>query len=313
MVRNAAIRWRLMAAALAVAVGVSLCAAPGQQTAEPVGPVGGEEGSAVLLDRQPVPITPPVSAAPVKGRQQLPPDLPIVDRRCRMKIDSESGWAVLEFENAPTLAPLGPHRVLPCQRLESMEQLLAKDPGVVFRVSGEVTVYQRQAHILPRTLGVETAAAMPGAAAPAPVQPAPPAEAAADDAAASSEGLIKVLTRNRPAKPVLMPAAHEELAPDTQSVAPPPEEQAAPDRPGIVVDRLVRAVRGADGPWWEVRFESDNTLSERPLRLLPCRLLEQAQRAPGRIVITGEITFYKGRTYLLLRKVLPERDMGQLQ
>ena len=59
------------------------------------------------------------------------------------------------------------------------------------------------------------------------------------------------------------------------------------------------------------RFESDNTLADEPIRLLPCKLLQKAKRRGGRLRISGEITRYQGRRYLLLRKVLPERRMGQ--
>jgi len=87
----------------------------------------------------------------------------------------------------------------------------------------------------------------------------------------------------------------------------------------MAVDRLVRVVKAADGNWWEVRFESDNTGREPPMRLLPCKRLAAAQQAlqsarRNRIVqfrITGVITLYKGRRYLLLRKLLPEHQMDQ--
>jgi len=258
---------------------------------------------------------------PSKKAQASPSDLPIVDRRCRMRVDPENGWAILEFENASGLATLGPHRILPCRRLERLEQLAAKDPAVVFRVSGEVAIFQRQAYILPRTLAVDSPLAN-AQASPATLSPSaatgktaakPVADEPASDAnASSSEGVMRALTRNRPAKPVLMAAGGAELIPETQSVAPLPEASAASERTAMVVARVVRAFRGSDPAWWEARFESDNTLLDRPMRLLPCRLLERAQKTPGRLNVTGEITYYKGRAYLLLRKLLPERDMGQL-
>jgi hypothetical protein len=314
MVEKAA-TWRCLAAAI-VAAAVMLSAAWAQQAPSPLTPAGQGETPTVLLDRPSVPITPPTSAARVKAASAPLSDLPIVDRRCRLRQAPESGWAVLKFEDVPPQPSLGPHRVLPCQRLERMEQLIAGEAGAVFRVTGEVMIYQHQAYVLPRTISLETAGEKPQGSGftPASTPPQAPSKPVADEpAASSSEGVLRELTRNRPAKPLLTPVPREESSSDTQSVAPTAEESAVSDRPGLMVDRLARAVRGADGEWWEVRFESDNTLRERPMRLLPCRLLEQAQKAPGRIVISGEITHYKGRAYLLLRKVLPERDMGQLQ
>jgi hypothetical protein len=91
-----------------------------------------------------------------------------------------------------------------------------------------------------------------------------------------------------------------------------------------------------------VRFYADNTLQEPPLRLLPCTELERATKAASganapaankpasgvntaannmaagsptttkKFRISGELSEYKGRRYLLLRKVQVERDMGQL-
>ena len=86
-----------------------------------------------------------------------------------------------------------------------------------------------------------------------------------------------------------------------------------------MADRLVRILPEKKAGWWVAAFEGDNTLREAPLRLLPCRFLERAENAVGnskdtgvRFRVSGEVTTYKARRYLLLRKLLPERDMGQL-
>ena len=86
-----------------------------------------------------------------------------------------------------------------------------------------------------------------------------------------------------------------------------------------MADRLVRVLLTKNVGWTVAAFEGDNTLREAPVRLLPCALLERAEGAAGAVPLTGtrfrvsgEITTYKGRRYLLLRKLLPERDMGQL-
>lgn len=64
-------------------------------------------------------------------------------------------------------------------------------------------------------------------------------------------------------------------------------------------------------------YEADAaSLSEPPLILLPCLKLERmealAAKKPNAVfAITGEVTVYHGKGYLLLRKVMRHRDMGQ--
>jgi len=120
---------------------------------------------------------------------------------------------------------------------------------------------------------------------------------------------------------------------DLPSVAPITGQQLNKDRGRVLVDRLVtirgpkadfgsfsHGGAGASDDWWEARFVSDNTLQDQPIRLLPCKLLQVAeslharQRWGGdtaRFRVSGLITNYKGKQYLLLRKVVVERDMGQ--
>ena len=79
-----------------------------------------------------------------------------------------------------------------------------------------------------------------------------------------------------------------------------------------VIDRLVRLTPEPKKPWMLARFEADNTLHQPPLRLLPCRMLEIAEQTASRsrvLRVTGRIYVYKGRRYLLLLKVLSERDL----
>ena len=85
-----------------------------------------------------------------------------------------------------------------------------------------------------------------------------------------------------------------------------------------MVDRVVRIVKCRDGDWWEAHFQSDNTLREPPLRIHPSLMLVRAQslsRAMGladlKLRISGQITYYRGRRFLLLRKLLKQRNMGQ--
>ncbi len=83
-----------------------------------------------------------------------------------------------------------------------------------------------------------------------------------------------------------------------------------------VINRMGRLGKDAKGTLLFV-YEADATdLSEPPLILLPCRKLEQmellvAKKPNVKFMVTGEVTVYHGKGYLLLRKVMLHRDMGQ--
>ena len=86
----------------------------------------------------------------------------------------------------------------------------------------------------------------------------------------------------------------------------------------MLMDRLGRVVPG--DPWWSLAFEDRGTgVEEKPVRLLQNRLLENALAISGTgtkarvILVSGETTEYKGTNYLLLRKVLARRDMGNFR
>lgn len=86
----------------------------------------------------------------------------------------------------------------------------------------------------------------------------------------------------------------------------------------FVVDRPGRIVR--EGEWWSFVFESaDGGGDERPLLLLPnqqVELMEQTSASGTRSVVfmvSGEVTSYHGRNYVLVRKVLLRRDTGNLR
>ncbi|HUT56990.1 MAG TPA: hypothetical protein VNA25_03835 [Phycisphaerae bacterium] len=141
------------------------------------------------------------------------------------------------------------------------------------------------------------------------------------DGAPSADDIMRMLSREKPGKTVsvrLISGASESSS--QPSVAPLPAAGALPSgRGAMVVDRVVRIFPERAGGWWAINFEGDNTLREPPIRLLPCKLLEEAEEdidpgspRPVKFRVSGEITHYKGRRYLLLRKLLREYDLGQL-
>jgi len=302
----------------------------------------------MLLDRPEVPITRPRNyRAPEEA-----PDLPeegalVIDRTCRAERDA-SGWVLLTFDTPPGAREETPRWALPCALLEALESVMDSTPRTAFRISGESTLYDGRSFLLLRKVTVlssadEETASPPQAAsqpAPAATQPAGAAKSETAGPAASrpaatqpasqpkgkapvgpsSEDVMRELLREKPGKPVIVPKDNlQNVAGTEPSVAPIPKEQPlAAGRGDMAVDRLVTLAPVGIGRWLQVSFESDNTLREPPLRLLPCENLGRAEvlaaQGLGRAVrlrITGEITRYKGRRYLLLRKILTERDLGQ--
>ncbi|MDY6914050.1 MAG: hypothetical protein SVT52_06305 [Planctomycetota bacterium] len=285
---------------------------------------GNEEFARLLLDRPPVPLTRPRDwPGPPRPEAVLPPEgSMVVNRRCRMKRDRRSGWVLLTFEHSPSAGPGRYRWALPNALLEAMERLSRQKPKSVFRVSGETTVYEQQCYILltkvtvigPSAVRAEPAKATTGAAATRPEKP--------EKKTASPEDIMQQLLADRPGQPVAVPATPSQSGVlPVPSVA--PKSSAAdlpPGRGTLVVDRLVRVVPTGVGRWLQVRFESDNTLREPPLRILPNGMLTEAReivaeavedRVTVRLRVSGEVALYKGRRYVLLRKIFRERDLGQ--
>jgi len=86
----------------------------------------------------------------------------------------------------------------------------------------------------------------------------------------------------------------------------------------FIVDRSVRLVR--EGDWWVIHFVSDNNPTaspQKPMRLLPNRMLERMIHESQVVsqyeyIVSGEVTRYMDENYLLLRKLMRRRDMGNL-
>jgi hypothetical protein len=77
----------------------------------------------------------------------------------------------------------------------------------------------------------------------------------------------------------------------------------------LLVDKAGRLTKSADGQAWELTFESDGrSLSSPPMVLVPNLLLmsieEQVKNTNRDVVlqVTGTVTEYRGRNYLILEK-----------
>jgi len=135
----------------------------------------------------------------------------------------------------------------------------------------------------------------------------------------SAEDILREFQKERPTAEPLLPQETVET-----EVAPPPSGSTGgsairmPDG-FFLVDRTGRLVQ--DGPWWTIAFVGDNnpeSAPDPPLKLLPNQMLERAVRevqggAVGvQFVVSGEVTDFMGENYLLLRKLMRKRDMGNL-
>jgi hypothetical protein len=307
----------LIVGVLAAASGLSLSddiAAPAANSGVTDASEMEAELTRMLLERPSVPVTRPREAPP-EAPKARPAAMPIVDRRCRIARRDDTGWYLLTPLDARPGERIQPRWILPSQLLGQIEAQLAQDLAATFRVSGEPTAYRDREFIFLASASVDRTDESVSADEPA-TEPVTATEQPKDTS--SPDAIMHKLLRRRPGKRIAMPSDTDSVKP-AESIAPAADgEQLDEDRGGMRIDRIVTIGPDADNEWWEARFISDNTLRDSPVRLLPCELLEQAERTAAagrqrtvRLRITGEITQYKQRQYLLLRKVLHEHEMGQ--
>ncbi|NIA07097.1 MAG: hypothetical protein GWP14_05600 [Actinobacteria bacterium] len=134
----------------------------------------------------------------------------------------------------------------------------------------------------------------------------------------SQEEVLQGLLKDPSPEPVTRPAAgsDEVTVPSVKPVDPKAKSPLIVREGDWVISRLGRFQQDSKGSPLFV-YEADGTaLTEPPLILLPSRKLElmeqlAKQRPEAKFLVTGEITAYHGKGYLLLRKVMLQRDMGQ--
>lgn len=301
---------------------------------------------AALREKAEVPITKPRDFKEPPSPLVLPRDgTMLVDHRARL-VNMGGGWRALVFEKSPSRPQEASRYVLPSQLLDQMEQELARDPNALFRVSGENTTYKMVSYIMltkaileppprpaPLSQPAQPPASQPVDVTPVTVAPASsPASQAASSPASSPaskpvvnpttpDDILAKMLDERPGTPMII-AAQRRLnahAPASGSPVPTGDPNAVrtlptPQEKWLVIDRLARIIKDENSPWLQVHFESDNTLDDEPLRLLPATILEKAERnnlTGVKVRVSGIIAQYQGRQYLLLRKVTLERQMGQ--
>ncbi len=323
-----------MTCALAAAHCLAQDAAPNEPTPkgviiirpEPTSQEADEDFSSLLADKPEVPRTSPEQPKPVT-ELKLPAERSLViNRLARLEFQKSLHWAVLRFLPEAGKPVQVDRYALPNQRLEDMESIVSKDPQTVFLVSGECMIYHERPYLIVRLALTQSPQSPPPEAATRPItptasHPATPATAVASAKADSDDlirGLLEGLLKDRPGKPVLLPPESEARVEPLPSVSPAVARQLPQAFGSMIADRTVYLSTDADTGWSTVRFMADNTLLEQPIRLLPCKQVDEAKKISDtklgrniRLRVSGELTRYKGKEYLLLRRVVRERDMHQ--
>jgi hypothetical protein len=265
---------------------------------------------APALPLDPVQYTPAGDIAPGSTTQPAPlwRDGSMMNRRVgRFIKDPQTGAWQFAPRNDPSLPLVAePMTVLPSARLAAVQQAVGeKTTSDDFTVSGQVTRHDDQNYLLVQL-------ATPGDAVLASEKTAPATRPADAPPLPASEMLNQMLAQSGGSRP-LMPATGPSIDRTTGAAAVAPG--AAPltvlREGSYLVDRTGRISRAADGQAWEFNFDSDGrAMKDPPVIILPnlkLMAMEQAAKSSSRdprFRISGMVTEYGGRNYILLDKVV---------
>ncbi len=268
-----------------------------------------------------------IEPASVIARGRVPVRQPLWPEGAAMV--SRSGRLVKEgnwWTFVPDDGDEGPLKLLPDATLEGMARsTVGATSPVRFVVSGEFTVFKGENYLLPRFATRSRAPGgdsvppgapegQPAGGGAVPAVPDKPAEAVATDAPV--DDVLERLRRLQPAQTVVA------VGDDDPGGDPPGHTANAghPTTPGgaPLVDRPGRLM--AAGDWWSFAFESDHPdYPEPPMKLCPNRNLELMVEASACgttglvFIVSGEVTAFKGESYLLPRAARRRIDSGNLR
>lgn len=213
--------------------------------------------------------------------------------RGRVTRSETTGRWHFEIDAPDSEVPVYSLILLPNIYLGEMQQVLTGAGGqeVIFEITGEITVYDQENYLLTHAPPRVISHAMPRA----PERERDLRPRSDREGQRSAEELMREM-RERAGETARRP----EIEADTIAR----DERLAPEGT-LILYRRVRLARGAGGAWRAV-FEADASgQSDPPMTLLPCLLLERlearARRTGGRepLLISGRVTSYNGRNYLL--------------
>jgi hypothetical protein len=286
----------------------------------------GDDDASILVDETPAPVikpsgqkvSPPSSPDPVEG-------VHIIDRAGRIERIEGTNWCLVRFEQAQGQAPLEPMMALPNYLLETIEPLADRPDAPLLRIYGENSVYRGRNFIWLAEASFDAAPPVDAAPEVAPLEEESPATRPQGESpdeisqnASQAADILDRMASQRPARPILPPTPPQDAQPIAVSPIPGPRDAVIKSRNLLVTDRVVRILPEEKDGWWAMYFEGDNTLREPPIRILPGKMLQKAEQTVaafrGRAVkfrVSGLITDYKGKQYVLLRKLIYEPDLGR--
>ena len=251
-------------------------------------------------------------------------------------IERQGAWYVVNVKPAKDLPDAPPLRILPNSQLALLETVLEHNPASSdFNLTGRVTEFNGSNYVLidnltqgsparPRPLERPGGgAALPGTPS---TQPAGPGETQTGPAREPTpEEVVQQLMRSKPRRALVIPPQIPFAPAATQPTEVPlpvnPQRGRAKGRwaeDTNLVDRPGRLI-STDGEWSFAFEDLSYCPQEKPVRLLPNQLLEIAIQLSGGgtrsvvLIISGEIAVHKGTDYLLLRKAMVRRDLGNFR
>lgn len=259
-----------------------------------------------------------VIARIVPEPRRLPDGYIVANRPGRIEQDGDR--VMVHLDHVDGLPDAQPMQALPNSRLGLLQTVLARSdrPDRRFAITGRVTEFHGRNYILLENVTERTLRPQPSAP-PAPQPQESDSETPAtqpSDHEPTAEEVVEQLLRNRPRRSLVIPTQPTATAPAGEASSAESMEGWTEDT--LVVDRPGR-ILPAD-PWWTFTFEDlSATPKDRPVRILPNQLLEQAIALSGGgersrvLIVSGEITVHNKTHYLLLRKVIARRDLGNFR
>ena len=132
----------------------------------------------------------------------------------------------------------------------------------------------------------------------------------------SPEEVLRAFQMDRPTRVPIAPSEGTGVTATDAEPSLPRTSRRLPDG-FFLVDRVGRVVK--DGDWYVFVFEGySESHPETPIKLLPNQLLErmvletEAGTGSTVFIVSGEVTEFRSENYLLLRKLLRRRSLGNL-
>jgi hypothetical protein len=264
-------------------------------------------------------------------RKRLSPDVPLLPEGYvvasrEAKVDKQGDWYVLQVSKAKDLPDSPPLRALPNRELAMLQAVLAQSNAApAFLVTGRVTEFLGANYILIEDV---EEVVPPAAGEAVPEETAEPGSTSAPSTGGrepTAEEILKKLMSKPTRRSVALPQLRHTIGPEVkpagvgEGMATRPEGVSGtlPEE-SLLVDRVGRVLPGEK--WWTFVFENKGEqAADKPIRLLPNRLLESAISlskggTQGTVfLISGELTTYENVNYLLLHKVLLRRNLGNIR